>query len=720
MRRVLFSETEQGEVCTEQFRYDKHLPASARKQQRPDGNGKDGRNEGGEKLSGRDFRRQIPQRQQQQKQPQPRFNDTPPREDGKNVSTSATAASSVSASPSTTSENTILRPSKFYERNHADSSEKKKEKTHKPSPNVAVGTTAPTKVTLPGIAESKNAEQLAEEEEMRKQQYIERYGLLPTITPLSKRYGRMKRQQQQGQQATNGPSDSAKTAATTANTSNNNPKRKRRGDLLGAASRLGRNRRARIGNRSGTHSSLPTVLLGNKRTPTKRRRDEELSRTDEWVWRAMNHDEKENRRNDYLEGSVAKRGKFGNNNNDVVGTPPKNSMASLPPVMTPPKTPGPSNFAAGSATPAPKKSSGLQPSIPSFSLVGADNDDVGQKTTASGTEGVKDGTAPGFSFGGSTLAGTKDDAAAAAAGGTSGTPGFSFGTTATAGTEKNDAAARAAATTAPGFSFGASTATATTAAPPPVAAFNNATSTPAAQFSFGASSSQPAQPAATAQPTQPASSFGAAPAGGMPAPAATPAAAPTTAQFSFGASSQPTPAVQSSFGASSQPTFAAPAAAAAAPTTAQFSSGASSQPAPAAQSSFGASSQPTFAAQSNQPASSSGAAFAFGTTAAAGGMPAAPVAAAGAAAPPSAFSFGAGASSGIAAPPPPAFGAAAGVAAPPSSFSFGAGASSGIAAPPPPAFGVTPASTTFGPGGPSGGGGASARRRAKASGGRRR
>ena len=228
--------------------------------------------------SGRDFRRQ-PQRQQQQKQPQPRYNDTPLREDGKNVSTSATTASSVSASPSATSENTILRPSNFFERNHADSSEKKKEKTHKPSPNVAVRTTASTKVKLPDISESKNAEQLAEEEEMRKQQYIERYGLLPTITPLSKRYGRMKRQHLQGQQATNGPSDTAKTAATTANI--NNLKRKRRGDLLGAASRLGRNRRARIGNRSNNSSSLPTVLLGNKRTPTKRRRDKELSRTDD-------------------------------------------------------------------------------------------------------------------------------------------------------------------------------------------------------------------------------------------------------------------------------------------------------------------------------------------------------------------------------------------------------------------------------------------------------
>ena len=34
----------------------------------------------------------------------------------------------------------------------------------------------------------------------KKQRYIQRYGLLPTITPLLKRYGRMKRQQQQQQQ----------------------------------------------------------------------------------------------------------------------------------------------------------------------------------------------------------------------------------------------------------------------------------------------------------------------------------------------------------------------------------------------------------------------------------------------------------------------------------------------------------------------------------------
>jgi len=38
----------------------------------------------------------------------------------------------------------------------------------------------------------------AEEEERKKDQYIDQYGLLPVITPLSKRYGRMKHHQKQG------------------------------------------------------------------------------------------------------------------------------------------------------------------------------------------------------------------------------------------------------------------------------------------------------------------------------------------------------------------------------------------------------------------------------------------------------------------------------------------------------------------------------------------
>ena len=86
-------------------------------------------------------------------------------------------------------------------------------------------------------------------EEMKKQEYIQRYGLLPLITPLSKQYGRMKCQQQQALGSSNA----------------NKPGSKRRGDLLGVASRLGRDRRARL-------STQPTLLF-DKRPPKKRGRE---------------------------------------------------------------------------------------------------------------------------------------------------------------------------------------------------------------------------------------------------------------------------------------------------------------------------------------------------------------------------------------------------------------------------------------------------------------
>ena len=102
-----------------------------------------------------------------------------------------------------------------------------------------------------------------------------------------------------------------------------------------------------------------------------------------------------------------------------MGKPPKTSMALLPPVMTTPTK--------RRVRPR-KKTNGLQPSFPSFLLGGAEDDDVGRKTTASDIEGVKDSSAPGSSFGVLILAGTKDAAVATAASGTSGPSGFSFGT----------------------------------------------------------------------------------------------------------------------------------------------------------------------------------------------------------------------------------------------------------------------------------------------------
>jgi hypothetical protein len=85
-----------------------------------------------------------------------------------------------------------------------------------------------------------------------------------------------------------------------------------------------------MGNRV-INSSLHAAF-GN-RMPLKHRCNKQaLSQTDEWVWCAMYHDEKENHNNDHLKGSVAKRGKFSANKNvgisnisgnEVVSTPPK-------------------------------------------------------------------------------------------------------------------------------------------------------------------------------------------------------------------------------------------------------------------------------------------------------------------------------------------------------------------------------------------------------------
>jgi len=265
-------------------------------------------------------------------------------------------------------------------------------------------------------------QQQQNEEEMQKQIYIEKYGLLPSITPLSKRYGRMKRQQQQHQQEQKGdeqqnlPSteedktasanndNTTKSAVDPTNTRKKNTgvaKRKRRGDLLGAASRI---RRSRLNNNTtATTASFHTTTLRN---PKRRREVEEEEKADDWVWKAMNRtDEKENRDNDDGDNegaySVKKRGKFTNSSSSTttessnVDTPPHKhspkTATTLPPIsLTSPKTPGPSKATFGSATPAPKKfghdtadtntlDDGEKPSIP-FSF-GKDDDSAAKKET---------------------------------------------------------------------------------------------------------------------------------------------------------------------------------------------------------------------------------------------------------------------------------------------------------------------------------------------------
>eukprot|EP00571_Detonula_confervacea_P007714 CAMPEP_0172322896 /NCGR_PEP_ID=MMETSP1058-20130122/47231_1 /TAXON_ID=83371 /ORGANISM="Detonula confervacea, Strain CCMP 353" /LENGTH=1246 /DNA_ID=CAMNT_0013038763 /DNA_START=1 /DNA_END=3741 /DNA_ORIENTATION=- len=793
-RRVLFSTTKHGEVSTEPFYYDKTMPASARK---------------ADPRSRTLLEEEEEETMSPQVQVQERFDNTPPRRE---EAATATVDSNV-ASPA------VLRPSKYSERHVEDVAEKESletasSRTSGSSIAVAASSEHTTRVNTqrpqptersqprvqprlsrpPSVNNSKNNDKpqqaqplTAEEEETKKQQYIQRYGLLPTITPLSKRYGRrMQQQKQKPASITNGPTGTTNATdaagetkkTSTAAPNHGNVKRKRRGDLLGAASRLGRHRRARLTTTTrNTSSALNNgTLLGRSRTP-KRRREDDVSntsrkRTEEWVLRAMNHDGKENLVNDLQPGSVAKRGKFTSANDSaesVVGTPPKNPTAlfSGQNIMTPPKTPG-ANFPA---TPAPKKSgdtaagaavlSNKQP--PSFAFGGA-NKDAGAASTSAAA-------APGFSFGASAAPpAEKKDAAPAAA--------FAFGATTapaaapvpTAGVEKKDASApgfsfgasapaaapavsekKDAAPSAPGFSFGGATAPAPAAAAPASFGFG-ASSQPApatkhpapssgAGFSFGTGASGAATaavPAAAAAPTPGSFAFGAGGTPAAPAPAmAVAAAAPTPATFGFGAGGTPATA----------PT------ATTAPAPAAFGFGASSQPTPAA-------------AMTNQPVPPAGAAFAFGTGV--GGVPASTVAGfapAAAATTPAAFGFGAGATPApaAAAPTPAAFGfgassqpapaslpasggafafgtgAATAVAAPavatPGAFSFGTsaappaaaapstfafGASAG--APAPPNFGAAaPANNSFGLGGaaaPSGGG-ASARRRAKASGRRR-
>jgi hypothetical protein len=414
-RRVLFSESEHGEVDAEQFFYDKTLPsASARKVGRVNDN-----------------REQL----------MIMANET------RNTSNETSPLMASSISTVSAPENKILRPSSF---SLGDSSETK-------IPQILSQVT--TTNQGPSAAVKKQDEQI-------KQQYIEKYGLLPTITPLSKRYGRMKRQHNESIAITD-PSfrNTTTLAAGIHKGSNNNAKRKRR-DLLGAASRM---ERRRLNNFRAGGTSLPVVLLGKNRTPMKRQREDELNRADEWVWRAMNSNgEKENLDS---QGGATKRAKFVNDGPSDLSTPPiigTNALTrtnAFPSVTTPPKTPGPS---IGSATPAPSK----KPSFV-FNTTSSAEFSFGKKESSSGSD-VADAEAmnpdnnedngPSFSFG------STDASKPTEKSGNSGnsSPSFSF---------RDTAAAAASKIAAPLFSVGASSSSSTTVKPDEKKAVS---------FSFGA------------------------------------------------------------------------------------------------------------------------------------------------------------------------------------------------------------------------------------------
>jgi hypothetical protein len=664
---VLFSESEHGEVDTEQFFYDKTLPASVRKVGRVN-------NEN----------RQQQQQQQMMIMADETQNDTP------NKPTSPKMASTI-----TVAENTILRPSSF---GHGASSTDNRSQHKNSTSQVAAAVT-----NEPSTAVKK---QQAEQEEQSKQQYIEKYGLLPTITPLSKRYGRMKRQQQQNQSLVTALS-TIQANKTTTGTNNVNAKRKRR-EIVGAASRMGRRR---LNNFRANGSALPVVMLG-KNTPTKRRREDEQTRADEWVWRAMNSDGEKENLNSQGDGTATKRAKVTNDGTGPqegippgLSTPPKSVNKSFSSVTTPPKTPGPSTFSLGSSTPAPKvnKESSIgatpaKPSMPSFTGGFSFGTSSGNDAKTNDKEdNVKtQDNVPAFSFGstGASKPAEKNETVA---------PSFSFGVGGDAANSDDTKASASAKPdeqkeAAPSFSFGAADSTATS---------KDGKETEQRQsFAFCASST-PAPTTAQDSSTKAPFSFGSKT--NTPASSDTPSEIKQAPSFAFGSTSTPaqdsTTKPSFSFGSTGQanvPSISQAPAAAAAKT-----------PAPAATGfAFGAANQTPAAATGAQ---SSG--FSFGAT---NQTPATSTAAtAGETKRAPSFSFG-----GTAVAPAPNQTPATAPSVPAPSFSFGSTTATA------PTAGATPASTfAFGgqtPGSAGGGGvtnsftvggsGASARRRAKAAG----
>jgi hypothetical protein len=674
-RRVLFSESEHGEVDTEQFFYDKTLPASVRKVGRVN-------NEN----------RQQQQQQMMMIMADATQNDTP------NKTTSPKMASTI-----TVAENTILRPSSFGP--GASSTDNRSQHKNSTSQVAAAVTNQPSTAVK---------KQQAEQEEQSKQQYIEKYGLLPTITPLSKRYGRMKRQQQQNQSLVTALSTIP--ANKTTGTNNVNAKRKRR-EIVGAASRMGRRR---LNNFRANGSALPVVMLG-KNTPTKRRREDEQTRADEWVWRAMNSDSEKENLNSQGDGTATKRAKVVNDGSGPqegippgLSTPPKSVNKSFSSVTTPPKTPGPSTFSLGSSTPAPKgnkdSSIGTTPAKPSMSSFtfndtssssgggfsfGTSSGDAATDAKSNNKEAnvkTKD-NAPAFSFGstGASKLAEKNETIA---------PSFSFGVGGDAANSDDTNASASAKPdeqkdAAPSFSFGAAGSKTTS---------KDVKETEQRQsFAFGASSSTPA-PTAQDSSTKAPFSFGSKT--NTPAASDAPSEIKQAPSFAFGSTSTPaqdsTTKPSFSFGSTGQANV---------PSTSQAPAAAAKTPAPAATGfAFGAANQTPAAATGTQ---SSG--FSFG---AANQTPAASTAAtAGETKQAPSFSFG-----GTAAAPAPNQTPATAPSVPAPSFSFGSTTATA------PTTGATPASTfafggqTPGAGGgvtnsfTVGGSGASARRRAKAAG----
>jgi len=617
-RRVLFSESQHGQVDTEQFFYDKTMP-SARKLPRPNEN------------------------RQQQVIVVADATQT----------TTADTSNDTSPTNNSASNTPVLRPSKFGASGTTDNKIQQQQSVQ----------SQVTTVNQPSTA-VKN--QQAQQDEQSKQQYIEKYGLLPSITPLSKRYSRMKRQQ--GQSFAIAKPSSKNVTVSTGNNGNNNVVKRKRRDLISAASRMGRRR---LNNHRAGGSSLPVVLLGKNRTPMKRRREDGLNRADEWVWRAMNSDgEKENL--DSQGGGVTKRTKFGN---DVpapallpgLSTPPKSAKKASPSITTPPKTPGPSTFSLGSSTPAPKSNK---------------NSDAGAtpaKTPLSsfGFNDASSSSSVGFSFGNnaSSSGGNAVDTPSVAAVATkpdekevSGSS-FSFGDTAATSFTFGDTASKSNdATPSASLTFGAPSAVKPTSGTASATApTENQGSDKSQAFSFGATST-PVPNSAQDITAKASFSFGSV---GQPNTPATSASTSNetkqTPSFSFGGASAATPSSSFAFGATNQTPSQAPPAAAA-----------PSDPKQAPSFAFGGAQQSSgFAA----PVPSGPPSFSFGGAAVA--TPSSGLAAPAAAAPietkPPSFAFG-----------------NSGVTAPASTFSFGSSNQPPAAAP---VLGGAPAPPTFAFGG---------------------
>lgn len=722
-RRVLFFETEAGEVVTDVTTYDKHMPASARK----DRDYSLSRENYPEDEYGGDMRRERMTRD---------YGGggggvvvhgaavgTSALDDRQSREGSSGRASSNSTLPSPTPKKPTREAS--AQPKPTSISDIGSSSTHSSSSTAGQLSQHPSKSKINGGSGTDAGDR-------KEQQY--------TITPLSKRYARMKLHQQQQQRQKEQQRGQlpliSDTAATASAATNNNPKRKRRGDLIGAASRLGRQRRARLMTTTtvGTHS---LTFLDRNRTPKRRLDDVDLmARTDDLIWRALNHDEKENNRVVQEGGSVAKRGKFNGTTVDdcITSTPSKtpiDSASSSTPVsqtMTPPKSPEPSKFNWASsvmATPGLKKVNGrgedsgedrpsatagsvATPFKHSLPLTFDEDEDADTEGNASISS-----VAQAFSFGPSALATEGTPEAKISFGKTSGIASVTKPTESQQSLSASPSAELFGQSTAPSVKGPTEDVAPTFAFTASSVGVTSAVTTPAS-FSFG-STSQPAKsatpaPAAFSQPPATTLTFGNSGMTSEDAVTTKAATALTTTPALFGISSQP---------ASSAPTSATASHA----SSSMFGFGNATIPSDltVATSSTGAVSFGTGAMPTS---SAAGAAFAFGTPSQSASTPTAPS---------STFSFGATnvaggsiapSASGLSAHPTStfAFGApsqTASFAAAP--FSFAAtNPTTGGAAIPTPIFGAASTDTfRLGGGVSSSGGGASARRRAAKASGRR-